>query len=160
MKSLIAFDFANADIDSTHEALMSGIVGFATDSLQNGMSTVWLLLRHAIALQIQTKMTDIAEWREIGTLVLKQVSTDASLPKMLSISTNWLEIESIKKLTAEDGEVGAESGIELTNKLGEVLIIVCSANPCLIEVSAPFFSGEFLPEYELNHYKRSDFLMS
>ena len=158
MKSLLAFDFANADIDAIHKALMSGMIGLATDSLQNGMSTVWLFLQQGTAMQVQTKMTEISEWREIGTLVIKQIPKNLSLQKMRLIPTSWLEIESIKRLTAEDGEFSSESGLEFTNKLGEVLIIVCSANPCLIEVSAPFFNGDFLPEYELSHYKRSDFL--
>lgn len=152
MALLLEFDID--DIVSVQSMLRQGITGYAIDSLfPRGMSTIWLFLGDDTILKIYTKMTDTVGWDEVGTLVFRSVVKGDDVPEMLTLPQAWRNVAEVEKLLVVDDDFLAESGLQISNDLGEVFTIVCSENVYRIEIEAPFFHGEFLPEYELTHYK-------
>lgn len=142
-------------IDSVQSMIFRGIAGYALDSLvPHGMSTIWLFLGDGAILKINTRMTDTVGWNEVGTLVFRPVVEGDDVPRMMPLPQGWRNVVTVEKLLVTDDDFSAESGLQITNDLGEVLTIVCSENVYQIEIAAPFFVGRFLPEYELTHYKR------
>lgn len=150
----LLLEFDTDGIHSIQSMLRKGIVGYAVDSIfQRGMSTIWLFLVDDTILKIHTTMTDTTGWNEVGTLVFRSVDKGGDMPEILSLPQSWRNVAAIEKLCVVDDDFSAESGLQISNNLGEVFIIVCSENVYQIEILAPFFHGEFLPEYELAHYK-------
>jgi hypothetical protein len=152
MALLLKFD--TDGIASVQSMLRQGINGYTIDSLvPHGMSTIWLFLGNDTILKIYTTMTDTAGWIEVGTLVFRLVAKGDDVPEMRPLPLAWRNVIEIEKLLVVDDDFSAESGLQISNDLGEVFTIVCSENVYRIEIAAPFFQGEFLPEYELTHYK-------
>ena len=150
----LLLEFDTDGIASVQSMLRQGITGYAIDSLvPRGMSTIWLSLGDETILKIYTTMTDTVGWDEVGTLVFRPVGKGDDVPEMLPLPQAWRNVTAIEKLLVVDDDFSAESGLQISNDLGEVFTIVCSENVYRIEISAPFFHGEFLPEYELSHYK-------
>lgn len=153
MALLLKFDIDG--INSVQSVIRQGIAGYAIDSLvPRGMSTVWLFLGDDTILKIHTKMTDTVGWNEVGTLVFRPVVKGDDVPEMTPLPQAWRNVAAVEKLLVVEGDFSAESGLQISNGLGEAFTIVCSENVYQIEIAAPFFHGEFLPEYELAHYKR------
>lgn len=152
MALLLEFDIDG--IVSVQSMVRQGITGYAIDSfVPRGMSTIWLFLGDDTILKIYTKMTDTVGWNEVGTLVFRPVVKGDDVPEMLPLPQAWRNVTEVEKLLVVDDDFSAESGLQISNGLGEVFTIVCSENVYQIEIAAPFFHGEFLPEYELTHYK-------
>jgi hypothetical protein len=151
----LRLEFDIDGIASVESMLRQGITGYAVDSLvPRGMSTIWLFLGDNTILKIYTKMTDTVGWVEIGTLILRTVVEGEDVPEMKSLSKAWRNVKAIEKLLLVDDDFSAESGLKISNDLGETLTIACSENVYQIELQASFFDGEFSPEYDLIHYKR------
>lgn len=152
MPQVLKFDIDG--IDSIQRIIRQGIVGYAVDSIfKRGKSTIWLLLGDKTILKIHTKMTDTVSWNEVGTLVFRLVVNGDDVPEMLPLQQSWRNILTIEKLIVMDDDFSAESGLQIGNGLGETFTIICSENVYQIEIKAPFFHGDFLPEYELTYYK-------
>lgn len=151
----LLLEFDTDGIGSVQSMIRKGIVGYAVDSIfQHGKSTIWLYLSDDVVLKIYTTMTDTVGWDEVGTLVFRLLGNGDDVPEMLPLPQAWRNVAAIEKLIVVDDSFSAESGLQISNDLGEIFTIVCSANVYRIEISAPFFHGDFLPEYELNHYQR------
>lgn len=147
-------EFDTEGIYSIQGLLRQGIVGYATDTpTPRGISTIWLFLANDSILKIYTTMHDTVGWDEVGTLVFRPVEKDENVPEMLTLPQAWRDITVIEKMLVVDDDFTAESGLQISNDSGETFTIVCSANVYQIEVAAPFFHGDFLPEYEIYHYK-------
>ncbi len=147
-------EFDTEGICSISSLLRQGIVGYANDTpTPRGISTVWLFLTDNSVLKIYTRMHDTVGWNEVGTLVFRLVGKDENVPKIVPLPQAWRDIAGIEKMLVVDDDFTAESGLQVSNDLGEVFTIVCSANVYQIEVLAPFFHRGFLPEYEMSHYK-------
>jgi hypothetical protein len=116
------------------------------------MSTIWLLLGDDTLLKIYTTMSDTIGWDEVGTLIFRRDVKREDAPEILPLPQTWRNVTTIEKLVVMDDYFSAESGLKISNDMGEVFIIVCSENVYQIEIKAPFFRGEFLPEYDLNKY--------
>lgn len=99
-------------------------------------------------------MNDIDGWNEVGVLVFEVVEDRETLPEMVALDDQWIRIQTIEKICLDTENCYSESGIVLTNMTGQQLTIVCDANPYFISIQAPFFTQEFLPEYEIVTYKR------
>ncbi|MGP1682765.1 MAG: hypothetical protein ACTS8S_10615 [Giesbergeria sp.] len=150
----LLLEFDTDGIASVQSMLRQGITGYAIDSLvPRGMSTIWLFLGDDTILKIYTTMTDTVGWVEVGTLVFRPVAKGDDVPEMRPLPHAWRNVAAIEKLLVVDDDFSAESGLQISNNLGEAFTIVCSENVYRIEIAAPFFHGEFLPEYELTHYK-------
>jgi hypothetical protein len=151
----LELEFDTDGIASVQNLLRQGINGYAIDSLApRGVSTIWLCCGDETVLKIYTTMTDTDGWFEVGTLVFRNVAKSDDIPEMKPLPQAWRNITGIEKLLVVDDEFSAESGLQISNDLGEVFTIVCSENVYQIEISAPFFQGDFFPEYEFGYYKR------
>lgn len=152
MSLILKFD--TNSIASVQCMLRQGIAGYAIDSLvPRGMSTIWLFLANDTILKIYATMWDTVGWDEVGTLVFRSVKKGDDVPEMLPLPQAWRNVTVIEKLLIVDDDFLAESGLQIRNNLGEVFIIVCSENVYQIEIEAPFFHGEFFPEYDFFHYR-------
>ena len=152
MNPFLKFDIDG--IDSVEDVIRKGIAGYATDSLVlHGMSTVWLFLGNGEVLKISTRMTDTVGWTEVGTLVFSMCVKHENIPQMIELPQAWRNISKVEKLLVSEDEFSAEGGLKICNVFGEKLIIVCSENVYQIEIMAPFFCGNFLPEYDLSYYR-------
>lgn len=152
MALVIKFD--TDGIASVQSMLSKGLLGYAIDSLvPRGVSTIWLFLDEDIILKIHTKMTDTVGWSEVGTLVFRHIGKSDDAPEMLPLSQAWRNVVAVEKLLLVEADLLAESGLKIINSIGEEFTIVCSENVYQIEIEAPFFCGEFLPEYDLIYYK-------
>ena len=150
----LILEFDTGGITSVKSMLRRGITGYAIDSLvPRGMSTIWLFLGDNTILKIYTTMTDTVGWDEVGTLVFRPVVEGDDVPEMLPLPQAWRNIAAVEKLLVMDDDFSAENGLQISNNLGELFTIVCSENVHQIEIEAPFFHGDFLPEYELTNYK-------
>jgi hypothetical protein len=149
----ILLEFDTSGISSIQSMLRKGIAGYAVDTLiPRGMSTIWLLLGDDTLLKIYTTMSDTIGWDEVGTLIFRRDVKREDAPEILPLPQTWRNVTTIEKLVVMDDYFSAESGLKISNDMGEVFIIVCSENVYQIEIKAPFFRGEFLPEYDLNKY--------
>lgn len=155
MKKIVRFDVNNKESLAT--ALEIGIIGYGIAGSQVGRSTsLWLYLNDNTVLRVQAVVTCVDSWHEVGTLVFRYLTKHSDdLPKMVPVATQWSDIDFIEKLTLEEDMFWAESGLAIHNKLGEIMLIMPGAFPHTVEISAPFFAGDFCPEYELNCYERT-----
>lgn len=156
MKKRFPFELENSN--SVSEKFANGLKGIAMASDDIGrVHTTWCQLLDGSLIKIQSEMNDIDGWHEIGCLELSIGHHEASVPQITLLSNDWNNISTIEKLCHDSAQCYAESGIVITNSIGQSIIIVCDANPYLLSIQAPFFSGEFLPEYELKSYTRTVF---
>ncbi len=150
---MLMLEFDTADLCSIQGLLRQGIVGYATDTpTPRGVSTIWLFLANDSILKIYTTMHDTVGWDEVSTLVFRLVEKDKNAPEMLPLPLAWRDITVIEKMLVVDEDFTAEGGLQISNNSGETFTIVCSANIYQIEVAAPFYHGDFLPEYYMCHY--------
>lgn len=135
--------------------LESGLKGYATNRREvGGMTTFWCFLCNGSTWRLECVMNDLGDWEEVGSLVFWDASEDMALPEMIPLPSQWTRIERIDTLVVQVGEFSADSGVVLTNRAGDELTIVCGASPYAIEVRAPFFDGEFFPEFAIERYQR------
>ncbi|NHZ31998.1 hypothetical protein [Massilia rubra] len=135
--------------------LASGLKGYATNRRDvGGITTFWCFLGNGSTWRLECVMNDLGDWEEVGSLVFWDASEEMTLPEMLPLPPQWAQIESIDKLVVQVDEFCADSGLVLTNRAGDELTIVCGANVCAMAVRAPFFEGEFFPEFAMERYQR------
>lgn len=153
MKRTINFDVDG--IDSLANLIRKGLKGYASNTEQlGGMTTLWCFLCDDAVLKIHSVMTDIGGWDEVGTLVFRLATKDDNLPEMIPLPPTWGCVASVEKLELDEDDFSAESGLVIQTCDGEELIVVCGTNVYTIQMTAPFFSCKFQPEYEINRYKR------
>ncbi len=152
------FNFELNGIASLANLILTGLKGYATDTAQlGGTTTFWCLLGNGDVLRIYSKMTDIRDWEEVGTLAFRITTKDENLPEMIALPASWDCITSVEKLELNETDFSASSGLAIQNSEGEELTVVCGANVYSIQIRAPFFAHEFKPEYEITKYKRCPF---
>jgi hypothetical protein len=153
MKRILSFDVDG--IESLMNLLRKGFIGYSTNAEQHGgLTTLWLFLCDQTVLKIYSSMTDVGGWDEVGTLVFRLATKEDTYPKMKPLGIAWSHIFSIKKLVLDETRFSAESGLVIKNNRDEELTVICGANVYTIQIEAPFFTGNFQPEYEIDAYKR------
>jgi len=118
------------------------------------VNVIWVFLCDGSVLRIQSKMNDLPEWEEVGTLVFRLVGEDQKIADPIELPKSWRCIASSAMLVVDESEFTAESGLALRNCSGEEMILVCGADICAIQIQAPFYPDDFLPEYDVETYIR------
>lgn len=154
MKSQLCFDLNG--LDSLRAILTTGIRAYATNAAFTGgmINVIWCFLCDGSVLRIQSKMNDLSGWEEVGTLVFRLASEDEQIAKPIELPDSWRSIACAEMLVVDEPEFAAESGLVLRNCSGEEFTIVCGADICAVQIQAPFYSGDFLPEYDVERYIR------
>lgn len=135
--------------------LANGLQGYATNRDRHGvMTTFWCFLCNGSAWRVDSLMNDLGDWDEVGSLLVQDAREEMALPDMIALPPQWTEIESVDKLVVQSDEFHADNGLVVTNRAGNELTITCSANVCALEVRAPFFDGDFFPEFAIERYRR------
>lgn len=121
---------------------------------------IWLC-RGNTGLHVKCMMLDVAPRWEVGVLAF---SVDLPPSGLKNAPPEWLDIRQAFRLEIQEprpnepfrapGPVVVESGIMLISKLGHELAIVAGAAPFSTEISAPFGSMDFRPQYALREYRR------
>lgn len=155
MKREFLFDVI--DFKSLSDLLRGGISGYSVAGSVGGrLGSIYLLLHDGSALHIQSKMNDVASWHEVGTLVFEwRSSTANSFPATLPLDATWSSIGMIAKLCLDEDAFTAESGLAIQNRAGARILILSGAFPNTVEIEAPFYAGDFQPEYDVGEYKRT-----
>lgn len=133
-----------------------GLSGFSTNRKDYGthvsVSTVWLCLGDGAVLRLQPEMHDLEGWDEVGSLIVGRVEP-AEAPPLIQLGNEWKEIESIEKLVVSKPDYfSAESGLKISNRKREAIIICNSAAPYQLALSTPVTHDTFTPEYSLDRY--------
>ena len=154
MKRQLQFDLNG--FKSLKSILASGIKAYSTNAAFTGgmLNVIWFFLCNGSILRIQSKMNDLTEWEEVGTLVFRLVGEDQKIADPIELPNSWRRIASSAMLVVDESEFTAESGLALQNCSGEEMMLVCGADICAIQIQAPFYSGDFLPEYDVEKYIR------
>ena len=154
MKKQLRFDLSS--VDSLATILQTGIRAYATNAAFTGgmINVIWCFLCDGSVLRLQSKMNDLSGWEEVGTLVFRMVGKDEHLAEPIELPNSWNRIARAEMLVVDEPEFSAESGLVLQNCSGEEFMIVCGADICAVQIQAPFYSGDFLPEYDVERYTR------
>jgi hypothetical protein len=154
MKKKLRFDLNG--IESLRDLFLTGIRAYATNAEFTGgmINVIWCFLCDGSVLRIQSRMNDLAEWEEVGTLVFRLVGVGEKIAPPVDLSNPWQNISCVEMLVVDEPEFSAESGLVLRNCAGDEFTIVCGADVCAVQIQAPFYSGGFLPEYDVETYVR------
>lgn len=135
---------------------MAGIRAYATNAVFTGgmINVIWCFLYDGSVLRVQSKMNDLSGWEEVGSLVFRLVGEEEKIAEPIELPNSWRSIACVEMLVVDEPEFAAESGLVLRNYSGEEFMIVCGADICAVQIQAPFYSGDFLPEYDLATYIR------
>lgn len=148
-------DYTLDGVEFLSNAFRAGIAGYAVRTAEHGRpASIWLFFDDGMVIEIQGRMTTVGDWEEVGTLYFRAIKEDDVYPDAIRLESEWTNIDSIEKLILEEDELLASSGIAIRNNSGNELIIVCGAYPYTIELLAPFYGGDFQPEYKFDIYKR------
>jgi hypothetical protein len=153
-------NFQTFPIDGTAllESLRTvGLDGFSCDRKDYGthvsVTTVWLCLRGGTVLRLQPEMHDLEGWDEVGSLKIDRVEWSEAVAPLVELGSQWHDIASIEKLViSEPGYFSAESGLKITNRQQQIIIICNSASPYQLALSTPATRDVFSPEYDLERY--------
>jgi hypothetical protein len=104
-------------------------------------------------------MHDVAERIEVGVLEFSWARDVHEKRVFVSLGERFAEINSVLKLVIEESSVFAESGVVVSARSGEEIVIVAGAGPFTLAVKGIEDCGSFDPEYELADY-RSETLYS
>lgn len=159
MKKTLEFDIEGCGtVNPLSRVLHEGIKGYATETAQHGRPTsLWLFLSDGCVVKIQSLVTTVGPWDEVGTLRLKCLMPGDAFPNAISLASTWSDISSIKRLILEEKDFSAESGLVIKNRIGEELLVLSGAFPYTVEISAPFFFGDFQPECEPIAYRYAEY---
>lgn len=154
MKTILKSEFIG--FESLTALLRAGILGLLIDKLPAGaIRVLHLFLADGSVLRIQSKVTEVEPWHEVGTLVLEHFAKAAEGETIqIPLPLSWLDIRSVEKLVLEGGKFIAESGLCISNRDYEQVIILPSAFPHAVQINAQFYPGDFDPEYEIAEYER------
>lgn len=134
-----------------------GLDGFSCDRKDYGthvsVTTVWLCLRGGTVLRVQPEMHDLEGWDEVGSLKIDRDDWSKAVAPRVELGSQWHDIACIEKLVvSEPGYFSAESGLKITNRQQEIIIICNSASPYQLALSTPATCDVFTPEYDLERY--------
>ena len=155
MRNFQAFPIDGAALlDSVRTA---GLDGFSFDRKDYGthvsVTTVWLRLGDGTVLRFQPEMHDLEGWDEVGSLKIDQADGPGAVAPFVGLGSQWHDIACIEKLVvSEPGYFSAESGLKITNRRQEAIIICNSASPYQLALSTPVTRDAFTPEYGLERY--------
>lgn len=156
MKTFLTY--GGDDPDFLAKLISQGLKGYSANAEQlGGMTTLWCFLCDGTVLRIDSVMTDVSGWLEVGTLAFELVENGDELPEMVPLPEVWSHISSLNKLVLDEPEFSSESGLIIKTLSGDKLMVVCGAEVYTVQISAPFFFGKFHPEYEVERYKAVPF---
>jgi hypothetical protein len=155
MKQVINFDLVG--IDSLSGLLCDGFSGYAVARSEVGrLRSLYLFIADGTVLRVQSKVTEVGGWREVGTMVFEHpIKAEEARPAMVPLAPAWTKIVALEKLILGEDTLVAECGIAIRNESNEQLLILPGAFPHTVEIIAPFYEGDFQPEYDLGEYKRA-----
>lgn len=155
MKKTLKFELEGCDsVNSLSHMLYEGIKGFAIESAQHGRPTsLWLFCSDQRVVKIQSLVTTVGPWDEVGTLRIKCLVPSDVTPNVVSLAPAWSDIRSVRRLILDENDFSAESGLSLVNRIGEELLVLPGAFPYTVEILAPFFVSDFQPECEPTAYR-------
>lgn len=158
MKKLIKFELEGCDsMDTLSLMLYGGLKGYATESAQHGRPvSLWLFLSDGRVVKIQSLVTTVGPWDEVGTLRVKCLKPGDVSVTAVTLAPTWADISSVKRLVLEEKDFSAESGLSIRNRIGEEMLVLPGAFPYTVEISAPFYMGDFQPECEPALYRYDD----
>lgn len=106
-------------------------------------------------LRLHTDMHDVAERREVGVLHLEHASAPRPGEIIADMGPSFQGEITAAKLIIHESETSAESGIVITTRAGDELVIVAGAYPYSLAVKGirPL-PNLFNPEYPLDRYLR------
>lgn len=135
----------------------AGLDGFSCDRNDYGthvsVTTVWLRLGGGTVLRLQPEMHDLDGWDEVGSLKIDRVECPGAVAPLAELDSQWHDIACIEKLVvSEPSYFIAESGLKITNRRQESIIICNSASPHQLALSTPVTRDLFTPEYGLERY--------
>lgn len=134
-----------------------GLYGFSWNRKEYkthvSVNTVWLRLSDGTVLRVGPEMHELENWDEVGSLEIERVeSTDAPSP-IVELGDEWRNIASIEKLVfTEPDYFSADSGLKITNRQQEVIIICNGAGPYELALMTPVTQDVFNPEHDLERY--------
>jgi len=107
-------------------------------------------------LRIVSRMHDVAERFEIGTLEFHRETSLPTSPRVerIDLPRGFRNISQVSKLVIVD-VVEAESGLEVVGSSGEPMHIVAGAYPFTLSIHWPGYARFEQPEYPLEQYRRS-----
>lgn len=156
-KMLKKIEFICLGFDSLFKHLNSGLLGyFANPEQIGGMSNIWLFLANGEVIKIYSEMNSLGGWEEVGSLIFQAVNAEDNndfVLEMIALPLSWRNIAAINKMIVLEEDFRIESGLKIKAENGDEFIIVCGAGVYTIQISAPFFSAEFKPEYDLIRYE-------
>lgn len=98
-------------------------------------------------------MHDLEGWDEIGSLTIDRCDWSKAAAPLVELGSQWHDIICIEKLVvSEPGYFSAESGLKITNRQREIIIVCNSAAPYQLALSTPATRDVFTPEYGLERY--------
>ncbi len=148
------FEFSFKNFSSLPKILKNGLVSFHIKrGLHGRPDAIWLGMSSENVLKINSVVSSVGPWDEIGSLVFELVDKDRINFDLTNIDKKWMNICCLKKLVFEDNVVIAESGLSIKAKNSEI-IITSSSFPYSVEILAKFLSEDFSPECKIKNYNR------
>jgi len=131
---------------------------------QNLIAAVYLWHADGTGLKVQSELHDIVDWIEVGALKFSRVTGPVSgvsgigvcetVVSEINLPEEFCTGLKASKLVLCTHGVIIESGVVLENGNRNTIILVACADPYMIAVQAPFYTGTFDPEYNLSEYYR------
>jgi hypothetical protein len=125
----------------------------SSDFSYYGCNTVTLWLTTGEGFRFGSRMHDLEERIDVGTLEVELVLQPLPDEAFVDLPWSFRNGGSISKLSIEQSEFRAESGVLLRSGEGDEIVIVAAAHPHLLYVGgvdAP--PQEVVPEYSLSRY--------
>lgn len=135
----------------------AGLDGFSCDRKDYGthvsMTTIWLRLGNRTVLRLQPEMHDLEGWHEVGSVKIDRVEWSGAVGPLVELGSQWHDIACVQKLVVrEPGYFSAESGLKITNRQQEAIIICNGASPYQLALNTPVTRDVSTPEYALERY--------
>jgi len=149
-------------IKAIDDLFRQGITGYSTKALPGGAVAVfWLYFSEGSIVGVCPFMTTIRDdsWDEVGSLEFKYLNEDEAklrndlLSLKIPLSAEWLRIVEIDSLIYVDDEIEVQCGFAIKNSSNQKLVVLSAAFPETIAISAPFYAGDFDPEFNADEYK-------
>jgi hypothetical protein len=115
---------------------------------------IFLWSEAGAGIKIQCVMHDLEPRLEVGSLVFTRVETNDKKFETKDLPSCFRSHLVLDKLLYTDEKAVVESGVVMTARSGEELLIVSGAFPYTVEICIAGFDQDFDPEYAIADYKR------
>lgn len=139
--------------------------GTAIESLAipvgHSLTATWLVilsLSNGMLVEICSQCNDLGNWREVGSLKLRLIVGkvhDAPSVEWVASSMSDFNIGRVDVITHCENDYLAECGLCLNSSSGQELWILAGVAPGSVTVRIPGSSNEFVPEFPIDEYLRT-----